>query len=307
MWHGMLLVLLLCFLQVEARNTTQKEYRATLMKELIDIGVIATCVPRRFEHFVESFDFDTKKKWKARVRFLAIRYNCSNPSDHIPFESDNIRGYPLVVADSKLDEYSRSSYINQLHGMVRPKARLFVVDVDIKITSDALVNVLKYTFPGSIYFPVVWSKYSPKHVLRAQKERRHTILPFSIWEGYWRVNGYGMFAMHARDLPRFRMNESFVGWGGEDNDLYHRVRRDPNMTIVRKKEPGLIHAWHDKNCTEIAKDTKKYDDCQGSRAANLGYDSPPVSSIVVSLLTIMIMILLNVQVGFINDASSGRC
>jgi hypothetical protein len=278
MWrscHWTLLLLVLCCLRVESHSTTQntlfpKKHDDKRKAELIDIGVITACVPKRFDKFVESIDFESK--WNSRVRFLAIRYNCTNPLDHISFESDNIRGYPLVVADSKLEQFSRSSYINQLHGMVRPRARLFVVDVDMKITSYALDNIVKYIqFPGSVYFPVVWSKYSPKYVLRAQKERNHTFLPFSIWEGYWRVNGYGMFAMHARDFARYRMNEFYVGWGGEDNELYDRVKRDPSVIIVRRKEPGLIHEWHDKNCTDIVHDPQRYNDCRSSTAANLGY------------------------------------
>ena len=244
---------------------------STVSSELVDIGVVAACVPKKFQRFKDRIDFSSQTKWASRVRFLMIRYPCRNPSNVLSLDSTHMQGFPLVVADTIHENFTRSSYINQLHGLVRPQSRLLVVDVDMQMNVRVLQNSIKYVKPGTIYFPIVWSKYSPRLVARLQKEMAANILPYSGWEGAWRVHGFGMFVIHAEDLPRSRMNESFVGWGGEDNEFYMRMQATPGMTVVREREPGLVHVWHDKNCTQIVENPKKKFACMGSRATYLGY------------------------------------
>jgi chondroitin sulfate synthase len=187
----------------------------------------------------------------------------------ISLELDNLHGYPLVVADSKLDKFTRSSNINQLHALIRPEARFLVVDIDMQLTEDVLKSVMKYVSPGVAYFPIVWSQYSPMHVARVPRVGVGGSISLDN-RGTWRQHGYGMYALHAQDLARFHMDESFVGWGGEDNEFHERVKRDPDMTIVREKERGLIHVWHDKNCSQVIENPLKRFSCLGSKAAYLG-------------------------------------
>ena len=283
------LILLCCVFHVESRDSNQHTTRGHslfgLMKkkdpssvdvdgrarsELIDIGIVVSCVQKKFQRFVDRVEFKSRSTWMQRVNFLAIRYKCKDPMNEIHPDLDNIRGYPLRVIDSQLEKFTRSSNINQLHQLVRPNARFLVVDVDMQMTDEVLKHVLKYVEPGIIYFPIVWSKFSPKHVVRVQREMEKNIYAYSGWEGTWRIHGYGMYAIHSQDLKRFQMNESFVGWGGEDNEFYERVKRDPNMKIIREKERGLIHVWHNKNCSDVVTNPQKRFACLGSKAAYLG-------------------------------------
>lgn len=203
------------------------------------------------------------------MQFMLILYNCSTATKEKTV-GNTINGYPLITADSKVKRFTRSSNINQLRLMVRPTARFLVVDIDMRMTDMILENVLKYVKPGVAYFPIVWSKYSPRHIERVQRELHYKILRFTDQDGSWRIHGYGMYAMHANDLLRFPLDESFVGWGGEDNEFYKRVKNDPSMQVVRLEEKGLIHIWHDKNCSQIISDPHKKVSCLGSRAAYLG-------------------------------------
>jgi hypothetical protein len=238
--------------------------------ELIDIGIVAACVPKLFRRFVNRINFDMKGKWMRRIQFLVIRYKCTDPTVAMIELPDTIRGYPVVSSDSTVDLFTRSSNINQLYRLVRPNARLLVVDIDMLMTEEVLKSVLSLVKPGVAYFPIVWSKYSPKHVKRTQKEVQYRIPPFNLLGGMWRVYGFGMFCMHQQDLARFPMDESFKGWGGEDNEFFERVQRDASVTAVREQEKGLVHLWHDKVCSEILKDPKKRMSCLGSRASNMG-------------------------------------
>ena len=238
--------------------------------ELVDIGVISACVKDKFHRFIDRVNFEAKGKWKRRIRFLLLRYKCTDPSNEIPYDFDNIKGYPAVVADSKTVKFTRSTYINQLHDLVRPNARLLVVDIDLRMTDSVLTNVVNIVSPGTVYFPIMWGVYSPKHLARVEKELKTSVEPFSQWHGIWLTYSYGMFAIHAKDLPHCRMNESFVGWGGEDVEFHGRLKHDPRITVVRENERGLIHTWHQKNCTQIVENPRYRISCLGSKYMKLG-------------------------------------
>ena len=55
-----------------------------------------------------------------------------------------------------------------------------------------------------------------------------------------------MYVIAGSDAKRLTMDESFVGWGGEDNDFFQRASK--KLNIIRMKESGLTHVWHAKGC-----------------------------------------------------------
>ena len=60
------------------------------------------------------------------------------------------------------------------------------------------------------------------------------------------------------------------GWGGEDGDFYERVQAQ--RTIVREREPGLIHLYHKKGCLK-GKDVftdQQINECNWSRDGEEG-------------------------------------
>lgn len=157
------------------------------------------------------------------------------------------------------------------------------MDVDMQILPIYFHRALKNVIPvKQSYFPIVFSEYNPNTVQMVQdflfpKERRNNknhmgeeddtrmLPPFSDHRGLWRDFGYGMYALAGSDVKRFRFDESFLGWGHEDNDFYKLVKA--NMKVHRQREEGLLHGWHSKNC-EVGKDdilVEQLVDCVNSR------------------------------------------
>jgi len=115
--------------------------------------------------------------------------------------------------------FSRAKAVNALHAAACHSADcvLACTDVDMKISSHFLRNALMFAFPGaSAYFPIMWSEYNPETA-----ELTDRFLPGSAkWyytdhHGYWRKSSYGMYVMAGSDAKVLKMNEKFVGWGGE--------------------------------------------------------------------------------------------
>ena len=233
----------------------------------IDIGIVAACVPQRLHHFFNNFKIGSK--WMNKLRFIVIDYEC-----------DNTLKYPMKVSGVTLKVYktnriySRSSNINEIAKYVNPNNILLIVDVDMDVKELVLRNIQKYVVPNQVYFPIVWSKYSSESIKIISETLQSKVWSFTSYEGIWRKWGYGMFAMHYDNLERFKMDEKFTGWGGEDNDLYERVKNALNITIIRKNERGLVHNWHPKICNKEVLNMKEQRACLGSKAT---YNASPLA------------------------------
>ena len=86
------------------------------------------------------------------------------------------------------------------------------------------------------------------------------------YRGTWREFGYGIYAMHGSDAKKNTLSESFVDWGGEDNDFFGRIKVKYN--VIRARDASLIHLWHKESCDE----TKP--SCTGSKAR---LEGPPLA------------------------------
>ena len=119
----------------------------------------------------------------------------------------------------------------------------------------------------SMYFPIVFSTYNPHNVDKMARffevDRGSMSARF---RGIWRDWGYGIYAMHGLDAKKFALSEKFVGWGGEDNDFWHRMRK--KLHVVRARDAGLVHLWHVESC-----DAKKKS-CVGSKSR---LEGPPLA------------------------------
>jgi hypothetical protein len=129
-------------------------------------------------------------------------------------------------------------------------------------------SVGSFVIPGvSMYFPIVWSTFNPTNVDKLAAffaVTRQALSP--QYRGIWRTFGYGIYAMHGKDAKKSLLSESFVGWGGEDNDFFGRMKT--RYHIIRARDAGLIHLWHKESCDA----TKP--SCTGSKAR---LEGPPLS------------------------------
>ena len=102
----------------------------------------------------------------------------------------------------------------------------------------------------SAYFPIVWSLFSPASIRLVEKFLGARVGRLSAYEGMWRPFGYGNYAIHGSDAMKLQMDDTIVGWGGEDNDFHKRCSAIRH--VIRMHEPDLVHLWHDKDCSAAA-------------------------------------------------------
>lgn len=207
----------------------------------IDVAVLYACKPGRLKSFFNNINVSDARSPYLRIVF--IKYQCKNDdSFEIPGKYKDII---KVYGTNK--SWSRANNANQLMSVARKGIAFLLLDIDIYLHDGIIESVLQNVNPGVVYFPIVWSLYSPLslHYTRLFDIKR-TIKVEN--HGFWRKWGFGMVAMHTDDINLVRFDEHFVTWGGEDNDFYEKVNESPLLTIVRKHDKNFIHEWHPKYC-----------------------------------------------------------
>jgi hypothetical protein len=205
---------------------------------------------------------------KVAIRLLVTRFPFDDPSPHakdaaaleafrqnltsatgLSDTGDGVVFVPVGM-DENLPEFSRAKAINVLHQITHHNDRtvLAAIDVDLQVGPKFLRNALTFPFPQSAaYFPIMWSQYSPETVdLVDEFMPKLKQSKFSEHHGHWRKFSFGMYAIAGSDAARLAMDESFVGWGGEDNDFFAKTKE--KLNIIRLRETGLTHVWHAKHC-----------------------------------------------------------
>jgi len=102
--------------------------------------------------------------------------------------------------------------------------------------TKAIVKELK--LPGYAFFPICYSlhKEKPREIYGSNRE-------VELYNGWWREEGWGLYAIHHCDFEMVGGMWDNKTWGGEDNEFYGKcINR--NMQIVRYKMVGLFHLWH---------------------------------------------------------------
>lgn len=233
----------------------------------IDVAVVYACKPKRLKSFFSKIN--VSDAWRPYLRIVFIHYQCkSDNSFEIP---EKYKDIVKVYGTNKT--WSRSNNANQLMSVARKSIAFLLLDIDLSLHDGVLESVLQNVKQGIIYFPIVWSLYSPLSLAYTRLfDIRRTITVEK--HGFWRKWGFGMVAMYTDDIKLVSFDEHFVTWGGEDNDFYEKVKRSPLLNIVRKNDKNFIHEWHPKYCLP----TEEQSSCERST-----YDynySPIVQTIV---------------------------
>lgn len=107
---------------------------------------------------------------------------------------------------------------------------VFICDADMTLPTD-FVHLFKYNVnKNKTWFPICFSLV----------KGRPRVIDEEL-NGWWRVNGFGMVGIYKKKLYDIGfLNEKFKDWGGEDNDLYNRIRGEK----IRSNCIGLFHNWH---------------------------------------------------------------
>ena len=237
---------------IENRNTRR-----------IDVGVPVSGQDDKLLRFVSYFGSSIKEFRKkttsnsVHFRLLITRYSNDDSSDQ--FQTKLAQNSTLdrkdvvfVHAPAEQKQFHRAYAINRLHQHTNADSNsiLAIIDVDLMIGPHFFVNAINYVEAGSkVYFPIVFSMFRPSNIRLVESMLGEGSLPkFHEHTGLWRDFGFGIYVLSGTDANQLLMNETFQGWGGEDNDFKEKIENSPHIEIVREREYDLVHIWHSKNC-----------------------------------------------------------
>lgn len=161
--------------------------------------------------------------------------------------------------------FSRAAAINEGAAVIQ-SGLLFIVDVDILLYEEVFKRIRRNTLRGKlIYFPIVFNRFFD--ACANESECAHK--PFTHLNdvfGFWRYFGNGMLSIYKSDFAKLgSLNAKTKEWGGEDIEFLEKCLSSKDHSAFQSIDPGLIHVYHPKNCTEIQSLDKRYQ-CYSSRS-----------------------------------------
>lgn len=196
---------------------------------------VICAVRNRFLHFARMVQAFEDAHDRELVELVAVDF-ASDDGD----VQAQLKGSLLRTVYVRLDPpFRRAGGLNVGFGHSTSEV-VFFCDADIIVPSSIVDTILGVVKPGVAYFPIcrdLGTAVDPRAALAPQLKQPGAL-------GRWRTAGYGMCAFTREDFGRIgKWDESFVRWGGEDNELYTRSRRK-GIRAVRKKLHGLFHLHH---------------------------------------------------------------
>ena len=179
----------------------------------------------------------------------------------------------VVVPYLTKETVNRAKAVNALlrSACHEPDCIVAIVDVDMRIDPSFIYHSMAFVYPSvTAYVPIDYTQNNPKSIKLVQDLTNRDVMMWHLhrwhnvdYQGHWRWYAYGQIAISGPDAAAYRMQEDFVGWGGEDIAYYRLLAS--HLNIVRMREPGLFHRWHVKKC-EIGSFVLKsqYPACQSS-------------------------------------------
>ncbi|XP_018318487.1 chondroitin sulfate synthase 1 [Agrilus planipennis] len=150
---------------------------------------------------------------------------------------------------------------------------LLFIDVDMVFTKSVLNRVRLNTVKSkSVYFPIVYSLYSPVITQFQNDVSQYLDYPANIVNerhGFWRQFGFGIVSLFKSDFINLGgFKTSIVGWGMEDVTFFDEAVKS-TLKIVRCIDPELVHWYHPVGCDSGLGKFQR-DMCIGTKAAIFG-------------------------------------
>ncbi|KAK7481602.1 hypothetical protein BaRGS_00027118 [Batillaria attramentaria] len=233
-----------------------------------------------FQRFMLNFE-DVCLRRREPVRLIVVLYVNPEETDAYSKSVDLLQRYQRHYGADRIEivhaqgQFSRGRGLELGAQRCHSDALLFMVDVDILMTPSSLTRIRLNTLLGrQVYFPIVFSQYDPQPVCEAQPQHCQchanegcTLIPtdFSSSAGYWRQFGFGIATMYRSDMLSVGgFDQSIVGWGKEDVDLYTKFI-ESNLTVFRAVDPGMTHVFHAITC-DPSLDAAQLTMCVNSKA-----------------------------------------
>ncbi|XP_066149870.1 chondroitin sulfate synthase 1 [Euwallacea fornicatus] len=247
-----------------------------------------------FSRFLAMYEEVCIKNWES-TRLYVILYNSEvSPSDYqqtwrlindlnLKISKAVTSAYKkhhnvTVVLGDPNKPFSRASALQRAVNILSRTELVLFIDVDIVFDTGFLQRVRQNTVLGkSVYFPILYSLYSPKLLNIGLQTYADTSFSYFTGNqtdsnrGFWRQFGFGIASMYKMDYEELGgYNVKITGWGTEDVTFFDNIVSKHSHKIVRCVDPGLIHVFHEVNCDSKSLDAGQFTMCLGTRASTLG-------------------------------------
>jgi glycosyltransferase involved in cell wall biosynthesis len=110
---------------------------------------------------------------------------------------------------------------------------VFICDADFSLPKKLIKYCHRYTYCGSVWFPIVFYLYKDKPAM------------FGKHNGEWlQWGGKGILAIkREKFLEMNGLDERFKSWGGEDEEFWIRCHRQ-GLVVIRNRCKKMLHHWH---------------------------------------------------------------
>ncbi|CAD5207139.1 unnamed protein product [Bursaphelenchus okinawaensis] len=207
-----------------------------------------------------------------RHQLVIILYNSGDQNEDAMIRSilTEITSKMMIkIIDMGDKEFSRGQALTAGSAILPDDALMFFTDVDMILSYDTIQRIRLNTIQNyQVYFPIVFSEFSPKFWNPTERNDHHQI-SYARQRGYFRHFGYGLVSIYRSDFVRVGgFNLTIRGWGMEDVDLFEKVIASPTLRVFRAPDPGLVHVFHDIHCPPDIP-AAQHHMCLGSQAASM--------------------------------------
>jgi len=244
-----------------------------------------------FARFLAMYEDVCIRNWESTRLHVILYKDHDHPSDYQAtlklIANTNLKiskgvyrkHHQIVVIPSAQDEkFSRASALQKAVNLLPRTELLLFIDVDIVFDNSFLQRVRRNTVLGkSVYFPILYSLYSPKLLDIGLQTYANTSFSYFTGNqtdgdrGFWRQFGFGIASMYKMDYESLGgYNVKITGWGTEDVSFFDNIVAKHSHKIVRSVDPGLIHVFHEVKCDSIDLDAEQKSMCLGTKASTLG-------------------------------------
>jgi glycosyltransferase involved in cell wall biosynthesis len=194
---------------------------------------ISICVGlyNRSQIFLDHFIPSLSRCQNQHLIELSI-YDCGSSDEPLLLQKIQSQFKGKVIFRSEPKPFARAFAFNQAVAQ-STNDTLFLCDADFSLPKELVQTVSAYTRFNSFWFPIVFYLYKNKPTYYAKGNGQ--------WMTY---GGKGILAAKRSAFEQAgQLDESFVTWGGEDEEFWLRCHAK-GFCIIRTREPNLLHHWH---------------------------------------------------------------
>ena len=224
------------------------------VSETVNFVIPVGNVIERFLDFLPMYERELVVH-RENVRLIVVVYGEKDTATVKQKVQELAARYPsfrhLVVEGGPSNRYTRSRAFEKGMSQLDNNDLAFLCDVDLNVYRAFLQRCRRSAVQGKmVYFPEMFKLYNMKYVYWDSTPPRNPGL--NRKHGFWEYYSYGMACMYKSDYST--MDQSLVGWGGEDVDFITKTLKK-KLEVFRAPDTGLVHRWHSNPCKTRSADS----------------------------------------------------